>query len=81
MPLERLLIIFIAISSCTSIPTAPRKKSVDVETCIVNSDIEGAECVSRRFPDGWYMSMKDLNNYVCFSSWDMEKILEEWSYE
>jgi hypothetical protein len=43
--------------------------------------MDGAECVSRKFPDGWYMSMRDLNNYVCFSPWDMEKILQEWSYE
>lgn len=78
MPLERLLILCIVISSCNTTRSRP---VVEVETCVVDSSVGGAQCVSSRFPDGWQLELKSMDNYVCFSPWDAEKILHRWVYE
>ena len=77
MQLERLLIICTALSSCATPITSSPSRKVDVEPCMISYAEGGAECVSKTFPDGFFLTFKDMENYVCFSSWDIEEILRK----
>lgn len=65
MPLDRLLIIFIGISSCTTIT----HKSVQVEPCLIDNVNRGAQCPDR------FLTFEEIENFACFKPDDIEALL------